>query len=316
MNLAATLTKSTGEAGGGRLFKDFIKANDPQELQEAIAAVNAELERYAQKTAAAKEQEQQQADAIAATKSALDEKTKAIQTQMASLDDELKKLDASEAPEEHMGTVERLARERIAREKDDLQRQLQAAQEAAKAAIEAVGATGEASTTDLKTQGEGVIDGLRDGFLDLGTLTQEQLDAIRQKLAELGRTKINIPVGFELPDGVTPGHMPDVLTPADFPVIPMPHGGFGRVTAPTLFLAGDAGPEDFAFSGANRTFSAAPAQQPAASVVFNDGAIQVSLPRGSAPEQARAFLRALRHEVERGGTALDDLRALTSIAGA
>jgi hypothetical protein len=36
--------------------------------------------------------------------------------------------------------------------------------------------------------------------------------------------------------------------------IPMAAGGFGTVTRPTLFLAGEAGREDFAFSGAGRGF--------------------------------------------------------------
>ena len=36
--------------------------------------------------------------------------------------------------------------------------------------------------------------------------------------------------------------------------VPMADGGFGRVTRPTLFLAGEAGPEQYAFSGAGKTF--------------------------------------------------------------
>jgi TP901 family phage tail tape measure protein len=36
--------------------------------------------------------------------------------------------------------------------------------------------------------------------------------------------------------------------------IPMAHGGIGRVTEPTMFLAGEAGPEDVAFSGGGRRF--------------------------------------------------------------
>lgn len=41
---------------------------------------------------------------------------------------------------------------------------------------------------------------------------------------------------------------------------PMADGGFGTVTRPTLFLAGEDGrPEQFAFSGAGRTF---PSKQP------------------------------------------------------
>ena len=37
-------------------------------------------------------------------------------------------------------------------------------------------------------------------------------------------------------------------------VVPMAAGGIGRVTKPTLFLAGEAGPEEYAFSGANQRF--------------------------------------------------------------
>jgi hypothetical protein len=34
----------------------------------------------------------------------------------------------------------------------------------------------------------------------------------------------------------------------------MAAGGVGRVLKPTLFMAGEAGPEDFAFSGGGRSF--------------------------------------------------------------
>jgi hypothetical protein len=39
--------------------------------------------------------------------------------------------------------------------------------------------------------------------------------------------------------------------------IPMASGGIGRIEKPTLFLAGEAGPEDFAFSGGGRSFAMA-----------------------------------------------------------
>jgi hypothetical protein len=48
------------------------------------------------------------------------------------------------------------------------------------------------------------------------------------------------------------------VAPSDGPdVHPMAEGGYGRVTKPTLFLAGEAGPEDVAFSGANKRFGSA-----------------------------------------------------------
>ena len=37
-------------------------------------------------------------------------------------------------------------------------------------------------------------------------------------------------------------------------IIPMAAGGTGRVTGPTLFLAGEKGAEDFAFSGGGKSF--------------------------------------------------------------
>ncbi len=40
------------------------------------------------------------------------------------------------------------------------------------------------------------------------------------------------------------------------PIVPMARGGFGTVTRPTLFLAGERGPEQFAFSGGGRSFGA------------------------------------------------------------
>lgn len=53
--------------------------------------------------------------------------------------------------------------------------------------------------------------------------------------------------------------------------IPMAAGGMGRVTIPTLFLAGEAGPEDVAFSGAGKSFGRAnnSGGQPTVIVNFN-----------------------------------------------
>lgn len=54
----------------------------------------------------------------------------------------------------------------------------------------------------------------------------------------------------------------DDLPEARLPgVVPMASGGLGRVTRPTLFLAGEAGPEDVAFSGAHRRFGEAAMQR-------------------------------------------------------
>lgn len=59
--------------------------------------------------------------------------------------------------------------------------------------------------------------------------------------------------------GMIPKKIADIPKTIDIDVnvgrtdaIPMAEGGFGTVTRPTLFVAGEKGPEDFAFSGANR----------------------------------------------------------------
>lgn len=49
----------------------------------------------------------------------------------------------------------------------------------------------------------------------------------------------------------------------------MAEGGFGRVTRPTLFLAGEEGPEDFAFSGSNRSFASGAVPDVTVEVHFN-----------------------------------------------
>jgi TP901 family phage tail tape measure protein len=59
-----------------------------------------------------------------------------------------------------------------------------------------------------------------------------------------------VPAGgvFVNPDG-------SIEMPEDVPGIhEMAAGGFGRVSRPTLFMAGEAGPEEFAFSGAHKSF--------------------------------------------------------------
>jgi hypothetical protein len=51
---------------------------------------------------------------------------------------------------------------------------------------------------------------------------------------------------------------PDVLAGG---YTPMAGGGAGRVTKPTVFVAGVNGPEDFAFSGENRSFGSGGSQE-------------------------------------------------------
>lgn len=71
-------------------------------------------------------------------------------------------------------------------------------------------------------------------------------ESIRLVFDDLADRGFDIPVRFNVGDLVTPGG----------PVVPMADGGIGRVYGPTLFMAGEAGAEDFAFSGGGRRFAA------------------------------------------------------------
>jgi len=65
-------------------------------------------------------------------------------------------------------------------------------------------------------------------------------------------TETNLDVNINYNENNRPGGITDPLR--DVNITPMADGGIGRVTRPTLFLAGEAGAEDFAFSGGGRSF--------------------------------------------------------------
>jgi len=70
---------------------------------------------------------------------------------------------------------------------------------------------------------------------------------IAESLAErLRDMRVTIPVDFAIDEST--------LRIPGANITGMAAGGIGRVTRPSLFLAGEAGPEDFAFSGAGRSF--------------------------------------------------------------
>jgi hypothetical protein len=76
------------------------------------------------------------------------------------------------------------------------------------------------------------------------------------------------------------------------PVTPMAAGGYGRVTRPTLFMAGEAGPEDFAFSGAHKSFGGG------GSVVINvDGSNSFYQNLGDMQRLAQVVGKAVRVEL-------------------
>jgi len=110
-----------------------------------------------------------------------------------------------------------------------------------------------------------------------------------------------LPDTIPVPRGIPGG---ESGTPLGY--VPMADGGIGRVTKPTLFLAGEAGPEDVAFSGANRSFSGGGGT----TVIFEKGAFQSLDPKGSEELVLAAFASGM---VARGPVAM---RAVSALDGA
>lgn len=91
----------------------------------------------------------------------------------------------------------------------------------------------------------------------------------------------------------------------------MAEGGYGTVTKPTLFLAGEAGPEEYAFSGAGRRFESGGSSETRATQVSLALNGDIVLSEGAPATQARNFLRELidklRHNDEGALTQIADL---------
>ena len=116
----------------------------------------------------------------------------------------------------------------------------------------------------IEAGGEGwkeTVIAIRDKYMALGLTEAEALEdakrlwesskqgaeAAKRVIEEIKRKfegGIRIPVTLPV---TTPG--------GDSPVEPMAAGGYGRTTRPRLFLVGENGPEDYAFSGSGRRFA-------------------------------------------------------------
>ncbi len=195
MKLAAKLTELTGEAGGGSLFKALMDAHNVEDVAKAVEAINAEL-------AKSKDLTTQNTEAIDAQKAKYEELRAQIQSQMDDLNKQLDDINRSEAPEEHMGAIEKAQRESIAKQQDALEKQMQAAQEAQKKALEELGQNSADTIGSLKTP----IDDLSDyaigpaGFGKMGGFFRDELPSAGQdawqKLQEEFGKGIHIPYDF------------------------------------------------------------------------------------------------------------------------
>jgi hypothetical protein len=100
--------------------------------------------------------------------------------------------------------------------------------------------------TDLEKTGIHFGESLTDMFKGVLQKLDEliaKLDAAASSAGSLAKTVPSIDTGIINADQYAQGGF-----------IPMAGGGSGVVTRPTMFLAGESGPEQFAFSGANRRF--------------------------------------------------------------
>jgi len=88
----------------------------------------------------------------------------------------------------------------------------------------------------------GAINNLSNILLGLPANAKTAAAGIGTELSKVKVPTIDVPVRFRGGDL------------EDLPTAHMAAGGTGRVTRPTLFLAGEAGPEDYAFSGGGRSF--------------------------------------------------------------
>ena len=118
-------------------------------------------------------------------------------------------------------------------------------------------AAGLAKEADEETKG--VIQLQQEAELaSLDAQIAQKADAYAQLAQETGQTMADAIV-----DAISKIQIPPLTVPLNYaggpsPLpnpYPMAAGGFGTVTKPTLFLAGEAGPEQVAFSGANRAFA-------------------------------------------------------------
>lgn len=110
--------------------------------------------------------------------------------------------------------------------------------------------------TDLEQSGVRFSMTMSEGFTKMIQSVDQLTRAISRGLGVAldnlpTETNIDVNVRYNA-DGALPDSIADPMR--DINLYPMADGGVGRVTRPTLFLAGEAGAEDFAFSGGGRSF--------------------------------------------------------------
>lgn len=179
-----TLARQLHELGaeGDALFQRVINAKKMDEFRAAADAATAALARQEQQVRANAERQaahQAEVDAVTAKYQAMADK---LRSEIKSINDQVAQLDATEAWEEEMGVVERQTRDRLARQKEDLQRQLDATEAEGKATVDALNDAFQAGAA-------GMIDAareIRDAIRSIPTDVQVRVRSFRDPDEDLG----------------------------------------------------------------------------------------------------------------------------------
>lgn len=205
-------------AEGERLWIKLTQGvgkNNPQQARQVIEEITTALEAQKQKQ---KETAEAAAQAAAAQVEAVDAVQQRVLDQISELDKSRQSLMdsiANEAPEEVMGIVEAQTRAQIA-------------------SIDAQKASLQDQIDNVASAGAEAVDAI-------GEVARTIYDDIKQIWSDPLTLRFNV----EMPE----------LPNFGMPAFAMAKGGFGRVEEPTLFIAGEAGGEDVAFSGGGRSFA-------------------------------------------------------------
>jgi len=200
----------------------------PEAVLAAMAPMQEALDAYQVSQAKQKEAAEATSAALEAQKTKYTELKDHITTEMKSLSDELDALNKSEAPEEHMGSIEKKSRERIAARQAELDQEMKAAEAQNAQAVDEITKNGQAALDALKqpVKDLGIAAVGPEGLGQMGNYLKNDLVAdSRTSFYDIERQYaqgIKIPYRF-VQEGDSPPAAPPQETPEGHAV-----GTFGR----------------------------------------------------------------------------------------
>lgn len=275
------LQQAVKDAADTLAFMERTRANwAPEQIGAAYAAWQKAMADAGNAAAAAwvKAHDAAQAGAEAAA-SAADATSQAMQA-LVEQRDQLAQSFAGEAAEDEMGVTERAARAQV----DAINAQIEAMQRQAEEAAAAAQAAAQDTSTQAAQAADEASSSVQGAFAEFAPAAEEAKRAIDRILADM---EYRVKVGF------------DINTPAGSGIAwggAQAKGGDYTVRRPTLFLAGEAGPERVHFGGAFDAYDAVTTTRPIeVTTNFNvDGALFARL-----VERHRNADYRLRHKVTR-----------------